>query len=202
MKVILDCVFNHSGESFGPWVDVKKNGELSKYKDWFHVNDYPVNTKPLTYVTFGFFGAMPKLNTSNPEVVKYLIDVARYWVAEFDVDGWRLDVANEVDHKFWRKFCRAVRKVKPDSFILGELWHNALLWVNRAEFDSTMHYPLIWKCEDLILRQGKPSTFANEINELLHWYPEVVSQVLFTFETELSRYSAYIYKMQQRCYLG
>jgi len=157
----------------------QKNGEQSKYKDWFYVDNYPVQSNPSNYVTFGFFGAMPKFNTSNPEVVKYLVDAARHWVAEFDIDGWRLDVANEIDHKFWRKFCRAVRKVKPDCFVLGELWHNALLWINGAEFDSTMHYPLIWKIEELIVKQGKPSNFANQINEILHWYPEVVSHALF-----------------------
>ena len=50
---------------------------------------------------------MPKLNTENPEVKQYLLDVARYSIEEFDIDGWRLDVANDVEHSFWREFRRA-----------------------------------------------------------------------------------------------
>ena len=61
---------------------------------------------------------MPKLNTENPEVIDYFLEVGRYWVREFDIDGWRLDVANEVDHTFWRLFRNAVREVKEDVYIL------------------------------------------------------------------------------------
>ena len=64
---------------------------------------------------------MPKLNTENPEVKRYLLDVAEFWIRETDIDGWRLDVANEVDHAFWREFRQVVKAVKPDAYILGEV---------------------------------------------------------------------------------
>lgn len=83
---------------------------------------------------------MPKLNTENSEVIKYLLDVGKYWIQEFDIDAWRLDVSNEVDHVFWRKFREEVKKVKPDIYILGEIWHGSLPWLMGDQFDSVMNY--------------------------------------------------------------
>lgn len=60
---------------------------------------------------------MPKLNTANEEVKKFLLQVVTYWIEEFNIDGWRLDVANEVDHAFWREFRTAVKKINPDIYI-------------------------------------------------------------------------------------
>ncbi|GJM72836.1 hypothetical protein HMSSN036_50520 [Paenibacillus macerans] len=81
-----------------------EKGEKSRYKDWFHVREYPLQVKDgvPTYDTFAFEPLMPKLNTENPEVKEYLLKVAEFWIKEVGIDGWRLDVANEVDHHFWR----------------------------------------------------------------------------------------------------
>nr|WP_243728839.1 alpha-amylase family glycosyl hydrolase [Mycoplasma capricolum] len=94
---MLDAVFNHFGYWHPYWQDVLKNQENSKYKDWFYINKFPVKrldenltenkNTDLNYYTFAFTGYMPKANTSNPEVKKYLLDVARYWVEEFDIDA-------------------------------------------------------------------------------------------------------------------
>ncbi len=127
IRVMLDAVFNHSGFFFPPFQDVLENGEDSDYKDWFHVSDFPVVTEPYpNYDTFGYVASMPKLNTENPHVKEYLLNAAVYWIREFDIDGWRLDVANEVDHDFWRDFRKTVKKEKPDLFILGEVWHDSM----------------------------------------------------------------------------
>ena len=90
---------------FDKFQDVLENGEQSAYKEWFHIHEFPIRTEPLpNYDTFAFTPYMPKLNTAHPDVKEYLLEVGRYWVKEFNIDGWRLDVANEVDHKFWREF--------------------------------------------------------------------------------------------------
>jgi cyclomaltodextrinase / maltogenic alpha-amylase / neopullulanase len=151
IKIMLDAVFNHSGFFFKQWQDVLKNEEKSIYKDWFHINKFPVkeclmgetiDEKKLSYETFGTVFSMPKLNTENPEVKEYLLEVGRYWVREFDIDAWRIDVANEVDHVFWREFRKEVRSIKPDAYILGEIWHNSLPWLMGDQFDAVMNYPL------------------------------------------------------------
>ncbi|HET6871575.1 MAG TPA: glycoside hydrolase family 13 protein, partial [Sporolactobacillaceae bacterium] len=127
IRVMLDAVFNHSGFFFEPFQDVVKNGEASPYKDWFHVHEFPVQMVPRpNYDTFAFTPFMPKLNTEHPDVKAYLLKVGTYWVEEFDIDGWRLDVANEVDHAFWREFRQSVRAIKPDVYILGEIWHDSM----------------------------------------------------------------------------
>lgn len=119
IRVMLDAVFNHSGYYFPPFQDVLEKGEYSPYADWFHIREFPVqDSNPPNYDAFAFERTMPKLRTENREVQNYLLQVARYWIEEFNIDGWRLDVANEVDHAFWRKFREVVKAAKPDAIFL------------------------------------------------------------------------------------
>ena len=151
IKVILDAVFNHSGIGFLPFVDVRENGEKSVYKDWFDIRKFPVEIKNAPdYGTFAYGGYMPKLMTKNEATKKYLIDVATYWIKEADIDGWRLDVADEVDHHFWREFRKAVKSVKPDVLIVGEVWYESSSWLQGDEFDSVMNYVFTSAVKDFV----------------------------------------------------
>jgi glycosidase len=122
---------------------------------------------------------MPKLNTGHPEVRDYLIRVGRYWIEEFDIDGWRLDVSNEIDHEFWREFRRTLRAIRPDLFILGEIWHDSLPWLHGDQFDAVMNYPLNAISTAYIRGQMSGSAFRAAATRLLHMYPDTVNQVLF-----------------------
>ena len=186
MKVMLDAVFNHIGDQSAQWQDVLKHGENSAYKDWFHIQKFPVtndklmNPKELPYHTFAFASYMPKLNTANPEVKDYLLSVATYWIEHFDIDAWRLDVANEVDHQFWRDFRKAVLAKKPDLYILGEVWHTSQPWLNGDEFHAVMNYPLSDSIKDYFLsRSKKTSQFISEINCQSMYYKQQISEVMF-----------------------
>ena len=186
MKVMLDAVFNHMGDRSTQWQDVLKHGEKSAYKDWFHIQEFPVtndklvNPKELPYHTFAFASYMPKLNTANPEVKDYLLSVATYWIEHFDIDAWRLDVANEVDHQFWRDFRKAVLAKKPDLYILGEVWHTSQPWLNGDEFHAVMNYPLSDSIKDYFLRGcKKTSQFIAEINCQSMYYKQQISEVMF-----------------------
>lgn len=181
IKVMLDAVFNHSGYYFPPFQDVLENQAQSKYKDWFHIWNFPVVTEPQpNYDTFGFVASMPKLNTENQEVKDYLLQVARYWIEEFDIDGWRLDVANEVDHSFWRDFHRTVKEAKPDAYILGEIWHDSMPWLQGDQFDAVMNYPFTNGIIDFIAKNTMAATtFKNAITKVLHMYPRNVNEVAF-----------------------
>lgn len=186
MKVMLDAVFNHMGDQSAQWQDVLQHGEKSIYKDWFHIQEFPVtndklvNPKELPYHTFAFASYMPKLNTVNPEVKDYLLSVATYWIEEFDIDAWRLDVANEVDHQFWRDFRKAVLAKKPDLYILGEVWHTSQPWLNGDEFHAVMNYPLSDSIKDYFLgRSKKTSQFIAEINCQSMYYKQQISEVMF-----------------------
>lgn len=181
IKVMLDAVFNHSGFYFPPFQDVVAKGEQSAYKDWFHIHEFPVKTDaPVNYDTFAYVPAMPKLNTENEEVRKYLLDVARYWIEEFDIDGWRLDVANEVDHAFWREFRNTVKKAKPDAYILGEIWHDSMPWLQGDQFDAVMNYPLTTALTEYFAEANiTTSEFAASISLGHNFYPEPVNRVQF-----------------------
>ncbi|MFC4989129.1 glycoside hydrolase family 13 protein [Saliphagus infecundisoli] len=181
MRVMLDAVFNHCGRQFEPFQDVLENGRDSEYVDWFHIHEFPIEFEPRpSYDTFGFESYMPKLNTENSEVKSYLIDVATDWIEETGIDGWRLDVANEVDHEFWREFRRAVKEVKPDAYILGEIWRDSRPWLRGDQFDAVMNYPFTYAADDFLGEQSiDAATFTNKINRFLMRYPEQVNEVLF-----------------------
>jgi glycosidase len=142
MRIVFDAVFNHSGDDFFAFEDVVKNGEQSKYKDWFYIKDFPVDKEKVNYLTFANnIWRMPKLNTENPEVVEYLLKVAEYWIKEVGIDGWRLDVCDEVDHAFWREFRKTVKKANPEALIIGEVMHESSAWLRGDQLDSIMNYP-------------------------------------------------------------
>lgn len=181
MRVMLDAVFNHSGYHFAPFQDVVRNGRASKYWDWFYVHGERVVTAPRpNFETFAFTGLMPKLNTENEEVKQYFLDVAQFWIEEVDIDGWRLDVANEVDHAFWREFRQVVKRMKPDAYILGEVWHDAGPWLQGDQFDAVMNYPFTEGVLGFFCRE---TIDAKALVEHLHMirfrYPEQVNDVLF-----------------------
>lgn len=151
IRVIIDGVFNHCGWRFWVFEDVVKNQERSRYRDWFYGLSFPVE-RPADpeaypgYVTYAYERMMPKLNTANAEVREYFCGVGQYWIEEFGVDGWRLDVASEVDDGFWRAFRSAVKAVKPDALLVGEVWETARHWLDGDMFDSTMNYDFRKHC--------------------------------------------------------
>ncbi|MFK9116165.1 glycoside hydrolase family 13 protein [Peribacillus frigoritolerans] len=181
IRVMLDAVFNHSGYYFPPFQDLLEKGEKSKYKDWFHPHSFPLKggERP-NYETFGFFESMPKLNTKNPEVKEYLLEVSAYWIKEFDIDAWRLDVANEVDQPFWREFRTTVKSIKPDLYILGEIWHDSMPWLRGDQFDAVMNYPFTNQVFRLIASQTiNAREFTEEMTAIYHSYPTNVFDVTF-----------------------
>lgn len=147
IRIMIDGVFNHCGRSFGPWKDVLVKGPESPYYDWFMINKWPfdqtaMDTRDGKFYSFAFASGMPKFNTNNEEVIDYLLDICRYWVEEYDVDGLRLDVANEFSHRFAKRLLESMMQIKPDIYILGEIWHDSIRWLQGDEFHAVMNYPL------------------------------------------------------------
>ena len=144
MYVILDGVFNHTSLDFFAFRDIREKEDKSAYLDWYYVQSFPLEMawgKRPSYKTFSYFGGMPKLNLRNKETADYFIDVATYWIRECDIDGWRLDVADEISHEFWRRFRREIKAVKKDALIVGEIWHYAGSFLEGGQWDSVMNYP-------------------------------------------------------------
>ena len=177
MKIIIDGVFNHCSWEFSAFEDVMDKGENSKYIDWFYDLKFPVRRpqsekeKP-GYACFAYEPKMPKLNTSNEEVQKYFANVGTYWIREYEIDGWRLDVANEIDRNFWRKFREAVKKENKEAILIGEVWENAESWLRGDIFDSTMNYEFRRICRDHIIGDNKNAlTAAKQLEQMRLRYP-------------------------------
>ncbi len=165
IKVILDGVFNHCSCHHPFFLDAQKNGRQSPYYDWFF-------WKPDgSYLTFGSVKAMPKLNTGNPNVIRYFTNVALMWMRDYGADGWRLDVSDEISHKFLRGFRDAVLAQNPEAIIIGEDWHRAVRYLNGDEYDGIMNYGLTKACLDLLALETIGSeAFRDRIVRLYHTY--------------------------------
>lgn len=144
IRVVLDGVFNHASRGFFQFNHLMECGEESPYIDWFHVHGWPVNAfnhhEPPNYHAWWGMHSLPKFNTSLPAVREFLWQVATYWL-EKGIDGWRLDVPNEIDDDaFWQEFRRRCKAVNPDMYITGELWGEAHRWLQGDQFDGQMNY--------------------------------------------------------------
>lgn len=206
IRVIIDGVFNHCGWNFFAFTDVVERGEESKYKDWFYRLSFPVikpdNGEDIpNYECFAYERLMPKMNTSNPEVVAYFCDVCQHWITEYGVDGWRLDVASEVNDEFWREFRRAAKEVKPDCFLIGEVWETAAHWLNGDQFDSSMNYDFRKYCRDFFAIQALDAfTFDARVTSMRMRYRKnmLYGQLNLLDSHDVSRFFSLCKERQER----
>ena len=182
IRVVIDGVFNHCSWYFFAFDDVVRNGKASPYHDWFYDVSFPVK-RPTgedelpEYGCFAYEKKMPKLNSSNPEVREYFRNICAYWIREFDVDGWRLDVANEVDRRFWRVFKQTERAEKPESIMIGEIWESSETWLQGDMFDSTMNYDFRKNCRDFFGTESINATeFNTRVTHMNYRYPTGILQ--------------------------
>jgi len=173
IKIILDGVFNHTGNKFWAFNDVLKKEKKSSYLNWYFINSFPIVEEPEpNYATFGKAYFLPKLNVDNPAVKKYIFNVVRFWT-QMGIDGWRLDVPFMIkDHNFWKEFRILVKKINPNAYLVGEIWENSKPWLLGDEFDGSMNYRL----RDLIIKffikeEINAKEFDNKLNYLLKDYP-------------------------------
>jgi cyclomaltodextrinase len=172
IRVVLDGVFNHCGRGWWPFHHVVENGIASPYHRWFHLADevlrgergvhpYPTAEQMaeigslraqgvasgiasraiLGYEAWWDLPALPKLDLDEPHLRSLILDVAEHWI-RFGIDGWRLDVAEEVGADFWREFCARVRAARATGYLVAEVWHDKPDWLAGDMFDAFMNYPL------------------------------------------------------------
>jgi cyclomaltodextrinase len=176
VRVILDGVFNHCGRGFFSFNDILENQDHSPYRDWFHVNKFPLDAyspgKAEDYKAWWGFKSLPKFNTNNQAVRRYLLNVARYWI-EQGSDGWRLDVPNEIDDdSFWLEFREAVKSINRDAYLVGEIWTIEPRWVGPDHFDGLINYPVRDAVLDF-LNGGfiTAAGFADQVEGIFKRYP-------------------------------
>ncbi len=199
IRIILDVAFNHTGETFWAFRDCIKKGPFSEYWNWYDWHKYPL-PEPLPadfdpkeyYQCWWGVKDMPDLNYDlsrlhpdenyvkdinhavvNTPLVDYVLHTADYWLGQMDLDGFRLDVPDEVPYWFWELFRRHVKSVKPDAWLVGEIWNDAEDWVNDSYFDSVMNYAYFKSpsIDYLIHRAISLEEFQTRIEEGLSKYP-------------------------------
>lgn len=168
IRIVLDAVFNHCSDELPQFQDVVEKGKNSEYYDWFIIDgDKPVK-ELLNYEVFASCDYMPKFNTSNPKVQEFLCNIAVFWIEKYDIDGWRLDVSDEVSHDFWRVFRKRVKSAKEDAVIIGENWHDANTFLKGDQYDSIMNYAFTKACLDYYAFETfSAEQFAWKLNHLL-----------------------------------
>jgi cyclomaltodextrinase / maltogenic alpha-amylase / neopullulanase len=162
IKVVLDGVFNHASRGLWQFHHVLESGDGSPYRDWFYFDPERLNRrkhwgaypgpheqKALQHedsvTAIGYRGwwnlpALPKFNTNTPAVREFLFDIAEHWI-RLGIDGWRLDVAEEIDDdSFWQEFRQRVRAINPEAYIVAEIWHESHRWLQGDQFDAIMNY--------------------------------------------------------------
>jgi neopullulanase len=142
MKIILDGVFNHASRGFFQFNHILECGSDSPYIDWFDVRGFPMQAyegRP-NYRCWANLAALPEFNHQNPDVVRFIYEVARYWIDQ-GVDGWRLDVAFQFgDDAFWQQFREVVKSANPEAYITAEIVEDAGRWLQGDQFDAVMNY--------------------------------------------------------------
>lgn len=181
IRLILDGVFNHSGFHFPPFQDALEKGPSSPYWNWFHFWESEEDNTASDYETFAnHIPSMPKLNMENPQVQDYFLKVATYWTQK-GIDGWRLDVANEISPRFLRRFREEMLTLNPNLLLIGEIWHHAQPWLEGDMFHGIMNYPFQEICLSFFARKEiGVETFDAHIHNLAMGYANPSYQASWT----------------------
>lgn len=203
IRIIVDMAFNHTGDCHFAFEDSWKQGPQSRYYNWYEWKRWPppAGAKPGDesfkaadyYDCWWGFAIHPNLNfdlsrpnnqengirdraqaQANRDLADYVLSSAKYWIGDLGIDGFRLDVPNEVPFWFWSLFRAAVQQYKPDAYLVGELWGNAAEWIRPDVFDATMNYKFFRDPVQKFLGQGQGTAagFDRELAPGRWQYPQ------------------------------
>lgn len=199
MKVILDYSWNHTGTEFWAWKDILRNQEKSVYKDWYEIHQFDHPDTPeneFSYTGWAGVSSLPELKKTadvsrrvtgqpfagniHPPVKKHIFDVTRRWLAPNGditkgIDGFRLDVAEQVPMEFWKEYRGFVKSINPEAYLVGEVWWekwpdhlaNPAPYVNDEVFDAVMFYQIYKPARNFFLQGPGALTSAQLADSLL-----------------------------------
>ncbi len=172
MKIIVDYSWNHTGVMFWAWQDILKNQDKSVYKNWYNIKRFDDPATPgneFSYSGWANVPSMPEVNKVNITTKresghpyegdiaegpkKHIFDVTRRWLApdgdtSRGIDGFRLDVADQIGMVFWRDYRKFVHSIQPNAYLIGEIWWekfpdqlmNPVPYTSGDVFDAVMFY--------------------------------------------------------------
>lgn len=200
MKIILDGVFNHTGDDsvyfnkYGRYTSVGAyNSKESPYYPWYNFIEWPDK-----YESWWGFDILPNVKEMNPAYMEYITGeggIIEKWL-KLGADGWRLDVADELPDEFIAAIHRRAKATKKDAIVLGEVWEDASNKVAYSErrkyllgneLDSVMNYPFANAIIDFVA-DNDAANFLDKILTITENYPKPVVDVLMnmlgTHDTE------------------
>lgn len=190
MRIIIDGVFNHTGVQFWAFRDIVKNGQNSKFKNWYEVKSFDDPSTPQNEFDYqGWWNSrgLPQFNRTENDLAdgpkKYIFNATRRWMDPDNdgnpsdgIDGWRLDVARDVPLGFWRVWSELVKSINPESIIIGELWDLSPEYISgHGVFDALMNYNFAFAVNQFFVAEKTkiPATeFINKLKEIDKNYPE------------------------------
>ena len=195
IKVIIDGVFNHVGNTFWAFQHVVKHQQNSPYKDWFIIEQWDdPETSENEFKYEGWMGVreLPEIREDANGLVsgprEHIHAVVKRWMdpngdgdPSDGIDGWRLDVAEKVNIRFWRTFRRWVKAVNPDAYLTGEVWwddwrnnkmFNAAPWLQGDVFDAVMNYRVVQAIKQFVIDDVEKITMEQYIGKLQKIYDD------------------------------
>ncbi|MEM9664774.1 MAG: glycoside hydrolase family 13 protein [Bacteroidota bacterium] len=183
IRIIIDGVWNHTGRDFFAFADLAANQQDSPYTDWYIVETFDDPTTPENEFAYkGWWGVetLPEFADTedgtdlHPGPKQYVFDATARWMdpngdgdPSDGIDGWRLDVANEVPLQFWADWNAHVRQLNPDAYTVTEIWEGAADFIAQGGFSATMNYHgFSFPAKAYLIDQSIPvSEFATLLNE-------------------------------------
>lgn len=198
INIIIDGVFNHVGTTFWAFQDVTEKQENSKYKDWFVIKqwDDPLTSEnEFDYECWAGARSLPEFREDENGLVEpvknHVFAIVQRWMDPNNdgdpsdgIDGWRLDVAEKVNIKFWQEFQTWIRAINPEAYTTGELWWedwqnnvmvNAAPWLVGNAFDACMNYRFADAVKEFVIdKENKisASEFVDSIYSYMNDYPK------------------------------
>jgi glycosidase len=188
IRVVIDGVFNHTGTRFFAFEDVRENGQASRYADWYVIESWDDPSTPeseFDWAGWWDFKGLPifrdNADTTDlaPGPKQYVLDATRRWMdpdgdgdPSDGIDGWRLDVADEVPTGFWADWNDLVFSINPDAVTITEVWHDASDFIEEGGFSASMNYHGFAMPVEEWLIDGDigPSAFADTVAHRLSLY--------------------------------
>lgn len=194
LKVIIDGVWNHTGTEFWAFQDLAKKQEQSPYKDWYVVKSFDDPETPeneFDYEGWWGFKGLPVFREEDGGLVKpvkeHIFAVTKRWMdpngdgdPSDGVDGWRLDVAEEVGTQFWLDWHKKVKQINPEAITVAEIWTEAAKeYISEDMFTSVMNYRFAYAAKDWLI-DDKITTgeFVERLMQVENDYPDGAGQVL------------------------